>query len=104
MILNWSNELGYVGVQPLIRTWGSGGGAAVVPARETGDIGYDQIRASDRTGNGTQLLVYTNPPPGASSSAGTPGQIAFDASGNWYWCYATNAWARIGPGGYSNSF
>ncbi len=44
------------------------------------------------------------------SSAGTagtttaPGAIAFDSAGNFYWAYSENRWARIGPGGYSNSF
>ena len=32
------------------------------------------------------------------------GQVSFDASGNYYWCYAPNSWARIGPAGYSNTF
>lgn len=104
MILNWGGELCYIGLQPLIRAWSPGTGSIPAPATARGNIDFDQIRVSARTGNGDQLLTYTNPPPGASTSTGTPGQIAFDASGNWYWCYATNAWARIGPGGYSNSF
>jgi hypothetical protein len=36
-------------------------------------------------------------------SAGTPGEVAFDSAGNWYWCYALNSWARIGPGGYGSA-
>jgi len=75
---------------------------SVIAAR--GNIDYDQIRASARTGNGPQLLTYTFPPPATSSDAGTPGQISFDAAGNWYWCYDTDLWARIGPGGYSDSW
>lgn len=42
--------------------------------------------------------------PATSSSSGTPGSMAYDSSGNLYWCYATNAWARVGPAGYSSSF
>lgn len=105
MILNWTGELGYVGLQPLIRVWGSGaGGSAVIPATARGDIDSDQIRASARTGNGSQLLTWTAPAPALHTSTGVAGQVAYDSSGNLYWCYATNSWARIGPGGYSNSF
>ena len=41
--------------------------------------------------------------PAAPTSAGTPGEVAFDAAGNWYWCYAMNSWARIGPTGYGSA-
>jgi hypothetical protein len=105
MILNWANELGYVGLQPLIRPWVSGGGGAyVAPATARGNIDYDQIRVAARTGNGNQLLTWSTPAPALSTSTGTPGQIAYDSSGNFYWCYGTNQWARIGPAGYSDTF
>ena len=106
MILNWTGgDLGYIGLQPLIHSWGSGGGEATFGAASArGNIDYDQIRVAARTGNGTQLLTWTFPAPVTFSAAGTPGQTAYDTSGNFYWCYATNAWAMIGPGGYSNSF
>jgi len=42
-------------------------------------------------------------PPAAPTGAGTPGEVAFDSAGNWYWCYALNSWARIGPGGYGSA-
>jgi hypothetical protein len=74
-----------------------------VAASQRGNTAYDQIRTSDRTGNGPQLLTYTIPAPASATSAGTPGQIAFDAAGNWYWCYAVNSWARIGPAGYGSA-
>jgi hypothetical protein len=97
-----------------------------------GNIDYDQIRAAARQGNGSlfqmagsggwaqgHLLVFdangnlidgggAGAPvvgvPATHSSTGTPGQIAYDSAGNFYWCYAANSWARIGSGGYSNSF
>ena len=72
--------------------------------RFRGNIDYDQIRVAARTGNGPQLLTWSVPGPGAASSTGTPGQIAYDSLGNFYFCYATNSWAQIGAGGYSTSF
>jgi hypothetical protein len=42
-------------------------------------------------------------PPAAPTSTGTPGEVAFDSAGNWYWCYAFNSWARIGPTGYGSA-
>lgn len=97
-----------------------------------GNIDFDQIRATARLGNGSQiqmagtggytqghLLIYDAngnaidgggagasivSPPATHTSTGTPGQLAYDSSGNFYWCYATNAWARMGSGGFSNSF
>lgn len=104
MILNWSSELGYIGLQPLVRVWATGAGAALPPANECGDITYDQILASDRTGNGPQLLTWTIPPPTSHTATGAPGQVAWDSAGNLYFCFALNQWARIGPGGYSNVF
>ena len=74
-----------------------------ITAAQRGYIAYDQIRASDRTGNGDQLLTYTVPVPASATSAGTPGQVAFDSAGYWYWCYAVNSWARIGPTGYGSA-
>jgi large repetitive protein len=74
-----------------------------VAASQRGNIAYDQIRTADRTGNGPQLLTYTTPPPASATSAGTPGQVAFDAAGNWYFCYGVNQWGRIGPTGYGSA-
>jgi hypothetical protein len=73
-------------------------------AMQRGNIDYDQVRKTARTGDGTQLLTWNVTPPATHSATGTAGQIAYDSSGNYYWCYAANSWARIGPGGYSNSF
>jgi len=70
----------------------------VGPAQR-GCIAYDQIKASDRTGNGNQLLTYS-PAPAGATSPGTPGQVAFDAAGYWYFCDGVNQWGRIGPTGY----
>ena len=99
---------------------------------QRGNIAYDQIRANDRQGAAHQFQMFGGGQtvPGHAAAydgsgnvvdAGvvalgritapvthtdpcTVGQIAIDGSGNWYWCYGTNLWARIGPGGYSNSF
>ncbi len=73
-----------------------------VDAAQRGNIAYDQIRASDRTGNGNQLLTYS-PTPASATSPGTPGQVAFDAAGYWYFCYGVNQWGRIGPTGYGSA-
>jgi hypothetical protein len=78
--------------------------AAPVPATARGNIDFDQLRVAARTGNGLQLLTWNLNPPAVHSSTGVAGQIAYDSSGNFFWCYSTNAWARIGPGGYSSSF
>jgi hypothetical protein len=43
-------------------------------------IAYDQIKASDRTGNGNQLFTYS-PAPVSATSPGTAGQVTFDAEG-----------------------
>ncbi len=69
---------------------------------QRGNIAYDQIKASDRTGNGNQLLTYSLAP-AAATSPGTPGQVAFDAAGYWYFCYGVNQWGRIGPTGYGSA-
>ena len=42
--------------------------------------------------------------PAHFNSSGTTGQVSYDGSGNFYWCYLTDTWAQMGPGGYSNSF
>ena len=73
-----------------------------VAAAQRGCIAYDQIKASDRTGNGNQLLTYS-PAPASATSPGAPGQVAFDAAGYWYFCYGVNQWGRIGPTGYGNT-
>ena len=44
-----------------------------------------------------------SPAPASAPSPGTPGQVAFDAAGNWYFCYGVNQWGRIGPTGYGNA-
>ena len=75
--------------------------ATVAPAQR-GCLAFDQIKASDRTGNGNQLLTYS-PAPTDATSPGTPGQVAFDAVGNWYFCYGVNQWGRIGPTGYGSA-
>jgi hypothetical protein len=72
------------------------------PNGARGNIARDQIKGADRTGPGV-LLAYSAAP-AAHGSTGAVGQVAYDSSGNFYWCYATNSWARIGPGGFSNSF
>lgn len=82
----------------------SSAAAAVIPATSRGDIDFDQLLVAARTGNGSQLHTWTSPAPGGHGSVGSAGQVAYDSSGNLYWCYAANSWARIGPGGYSNSF
>lgn len=74
------------------------------PPDQRGNIDYNQIRASARTGNGMQFLTYSTPYPAKHGDAGVAGQVAFDTAGNFYLCYAENSWARIGPTGYSNSF
>lgn len=81
-----------------------GASSAVIPATQRGNIDFDQIRTAARTGNGRQLLTWNLTGPGTHTAPGAVGQTAYDASGNFYWCYAANLWARIGPGGYSNSF
>jgi hypothetical protein len=77
--------------------------AAPTPTQR-GCIAFDQIKASDRTGNGNQLLTWSTTAPAHSTSTGAAGQIAYDSAGNYCWCYAANSWARIGPGGYSTSW
>jgi hypothetical protein len=57
---------------------------------------------ANRTGNGNQLLTYS-PAPASATSPGTPGQVAFDAVGYWYFCYGVNQWGRIGPTGYGSA-
>ena len=89
---------------------GNGAYAAATPVSQSftvspaqrGCIAYDQIKASDRTGNGNQLLTYS-PAPASATSPGTPGQVAFDAAGYWYFCYGVNQWGRIGPTGYGSA-
>ena len=100
MIYLWTTESGYLGVL----VWDAGGGAVVSLPDETGRIRYNQIRLAHRTGDGHKLLTWTTAAPGSHSASGTAGQIAYDSSGNFYWCYAANSWARIGPAGYSNTF
>jgi hypothetical protein len=83
--------------------YGTAAGAPPPPTQR-GNIAYDQIKASDRTGNGDQLMTWNNPFPATPTSPGAAGQTAYDSSGNLYWCFAANTWARIGPGGYSTTW
>lgn len=86
----------------LLAFTGSGG----VPVRrntQRGNIAFDQIRGSDRTGDGNQLITWSTAP-ATNGDPGNAGQVAYDASGNFYWCYAPNSWARYGPAGYSSTF
>jgi hypothetical protein len=105
VIIVWVTEMQYMGaIRPLILAWPSAGPAAIAPvATARGDIDFDQIRVTARTGDGSQLITWNVLGPGTHTAPGTPGQIAYDAS-YFYWCYAPNLWARNGPGGYSNSF
>lgn len=85
--------------------YGLAGSAPVVPPNtQRGNIAFDQIRGTDRTGDGNQLLAWTTTVPATSGAAGNAGQIAYDGAGNLYWCFFANAWARIGPGGFSTSW
>jgi hypothetical protein len=79
-------------------------GLPTVAATARGNIDYDQIRVAARTGNGTQVLTWQVPAPAVNGSLGTAGMVAYDALGNFYWCYSANQWARIGPAGWSNTF
>lgn len=104
MVIVWSSEVTILGTRPLVFGWPTGGSIPTTPPSVRGNIDYDQIRVAARSGNGSQLLTWQTPAPAISTSAGTPGMTAYDAIGNFCWCYATNQWARIGPGGYSNTF
>lgn len=104
------------------------------PGSERGNIDYDQIQLAARHGNAAQfqmsdgtgvagnLAVFDQcgnltdsgrarggasalvTAPASSSSMGIPGMFATDQDGNVYFCYSANAWLRIGPSGYSNTF
>lgn len=106
MITTWRRSIKYVGAaRPLIYGWyASGGFVPLIPASARGSIAFDQLKVSSRAGNGSQLLTWNTSPPVLHNSTGAPNQIAYDSLGNFYWCYNTNQWARIGPGGYSNTF
>lgn len=43
-------------------------------------------------GGGSGLVVVS--PPASDTSPGSPYQIAFDSSGNLYFCYAPNTWSK----------
>jgi hypothetical protein len=95
------------------------------------NIAYNQIRAAHRNGSATQFQMFGggttqptncviwdgnanvidagNPPltriataPPAHNSIGQPGQTAVDSAGDFFWCYAPNAWSQIGPGGFTS--
>jgi hypothetical protein len=68
------------------------GPAGVPPPTQRGCIAYDQIKSSDRTGDGDQLLTYSTAP-ATSGATGTAGQIAYDGS-YLYLCVAANTWLR----------
>ncbi len=40
-------------------------------------------------------IGWTLPAPASSTASGIPGQISYDASGNFYICVATNQWAKF---------
>jgi hypothetical protein len=42
-------------------------------------------------------IAWTLPAPANSTSAGLPGQISYDSSGNFYLAYALNMWAKFIP-------
>lgn len=53
---------------------------------------------------GATALQMVTPAPLHFNYPGKPGQVAVDPAGNFYWVYAPSRWARIGSGGWSNSF
>jgi hypothetical protein len=74
VIIDWSSELPYFGLRPIVRQWVIPGGAIVATAR--GNIDYDQLRVSARHGIGQQLQMF-------GGGAITAGHMAmFDAAGN----------------------
>jgi hypothetical protein len=87
-----------------LRMRGAAAALMIVPPTARGNIDTDQIQVASRTGDGSKLLTWTTIAPVTHTTAGVEQQIAYDAFGNFYWCYAANKWARIGPGGYSNTF
>jgi hypothetical protein len=125
--------LGGVAGLALVGPFGRPGGVSITLKTQRGNIDYDQIRLTARQGTGALIQMYNGavtavaadavvfdgdfnlidaggPPvvlvatPAHHNSAGTPGQQSYDGSGNFYFCYATASWARMGAGGYSNSF
>jgi|GEM_PF-5974252 len=130
MILTWSGTAAHIGTLPLVFSYPSGGAGAAVKTQR-GNIDFDQVRTIARQGTGALFQMFNGsaadgdalifdangnaidagaPPvlrvatPAHHNSAGIPGQMAFDAIGNFYWCYAPNSWAQMGAAGYSNSF
>jgi hypothetical protein len=64
----------------------------LTPNTQRGNIAFDQIKGTDRTGAGNQLLTWS-PAPATSGSPGNLGQIAYDGS-FLYLCVAANTWLR----------
>jgi hypothetical protein len=69
------------------------GVAPVPPNSQRGNIAYDQIKATDRTGNGNQLLTWNNTVPATAGAAGNAGQVAYDGT-HLYVCVAAHTWVR----------
>lgn len=76
---------------------------AALPAGLTGNDLINALNDRLRRIAGATGFTWATAP-ATHTATGVAGQIAYDAAGNLYWCYAANAWARSGPGGYSNSF
>ena len=53
-----------------------------------------QILGGGGGGGGGGGIVFVNPPP-TNSSSGLPGMVAFDNSGHFFLCYATNSWSMF---------
>lgn len=48
------------------------------------------------------MLTYS-PALASATNPGTPGQVALDAAGYWYFCHGVNQWGRIGPTSYDSA-
>lgn len=72
---------------------------------ESGDITASQVSIGSGVTGTTlnlsgvlqvpNLAIASGNAPATSSSAGTAGTLAWDSSGNWYLCVATNTWKRV---------
>ena len=130
MIATFSNGPLLLG-RGLWLNYGSSAAASAVK-RQRGNIAFDQVRLTARYGTGPMFQMTLGNPaspgdvgvydangnlgdgggppavwvtaPAHHNSTGIPGQAAYDSSGNFYYCYAPDAWAQIGPGGWSDSF
>lgn len=73
MIIEWSNEINYLGLRPLVRPLVTG--VAIAPSAR-GNIDYDQLKAAARHGIGAQIQMFG----GGAITAGHA--VIFDAAGN----------------------